>query len=249
MSSKRSLRALGLAFIIMLAFGAFGAIGARAEAPRWTVGGKTIVAAESKTFSATSTGSVAFTAANLKLKSTMAKDCSISGSIVGSAAGSPGKDKEVIIHCINVEVLGHEKECTVNSPGAAVGTIKTEKLESTLVWLNAAGDAEVGDTLANEANTAKPLVTVEVEGVECPLNGDYDLTGNVIAKVEPVTKDVGTGALVFPEAPIKPYWTNQTPTRTKDEDPGLKAGGVEAVFHGKFNYVLTSGELFGVEPG
>jgi hypothetical protein len=243
---------LGPVLVAVLAVSAFAATSAQASAPHWTVGGKTIIATESQAFTAKSTGTIGLEVAGLSLRSTTSKDCTASGSIVGSGGGAPGTSRNVTIKCTNVEVLvggNPSSGCTVHSPGQANGTVITNELRSTLVWLEETGTEKVGNTFTPESGTT--FVTLEVTGNECPefLFERYDITGNVIATVDPVKKDVEEGTLTLPETPHKTYWTNQTPTRVKDVDSGLLWKGGAAVFWGTFDFGLVSKELFGVEPG
>jgi len=262
MSLKRSIKVLGLVLAAACAISVVVAGAAQANAPRWTITegatAKTLTAAESRAFTAKSTTETVLrqgaVGSAIELKSA-AGECTAVGSIVGSAAGSPGKNKEVILTCKGVKVFNKNIEqpaCGAKSPGAPAGTIVTNKLESTLVWeqTNSSEDTLVGDTFVNEENTATGLFsTVELTGEACAIASKLNITGNTICTVEPVTTHVTTGILNCPAEGNKVYFTNQTPDRTKDEDAGLKLGAAPSTFTGKFNITLNSDELFGVEPG
>jgi hypothetical protein len=189
------------------------------------------------------------------VKTASAGDCTASGSIVGSAAGSPGTAKETVLTCKNASVFVAGVEwplCTVHSPAQPIGTIVSSKLEGKLAWLSEKGDSEVGHTFNPEVNPSGPIFTLEFTDApkhECGIS-TVNVTGSMVARVERITEDAIERNFVFPETAIHNVWTNTTPRTkvTKTED-NLQIGGNASVLKGAFNFSLTSKELWGVEPG
>jgi hypothetical protein len=255
------------AFAAVFAFSAMAAGAAQASAPRWTVGGATPLANLSLPFTGKSTGAEnskdeqakevgtlevpgLFTLKNPKDK------CTVTGRIVGSAALSPGTNKEVVLHCEGVEFTsaGLNAACVVHSPGKPDGTIATEKLESRLVWLASTGTTHVGDRFESEASTGGPLVSLEIAekpGKECILTGmKFEVKGCVIGTMETPNTDKETQAINFPTPPITNSFDNKTPTpRNAEPACSLTVGGKAAQFTNTFDLTLNSQELWGVEPG
>ena len=253
MNRKRNLKVLGLALIVVFGLSALAAGAAQANAPRWTVtvGGvaKTLGAAETREFTTKST--TGFTLGAAGLFGITSPSCTMSGTIRGSGVGESGTNENVLLHCIEVQVEGN-KSCVVHSPGAPDGTIVSNKLSSKLVWLNATGDAEVGDTFSG--------IDFNIEITKCVLEGEYTVHGNLIAKIEPVTEHKVEGQLTFPVVQIKKYWDNETPTRKSTEDTGLLIGVRPAIFTGWnattgvqetgiMDMTLAENVEWGIEPG
>ena len=254
----RNLKVLGLALIAVFAFGVVAAGAAQANAPRWTVTenseAKTLSATETREFTSKST--TGFTLGATGVASFTSPSCTASGTIRGSEKGQPGTNENVVLHCTEVKVEGN-KNCVVHSPGAAGGTVATEPLSSTLVWLSATSNDEVGDTF-KPVNANNLFVTLEVE--KCVLEGHYPVIGNFIAKVEPVTEHKIEGQLTAPVAQIHAYWNNETPTRAKQEDAGLTLKAKAATFTGwnattntaetgVMDVTLANNVEWGIEPG
>jgi hypothetical protein len=257
MSLKGNIKALSLALAAVFAFSALSAVAAQANAPRWTVAGSTIGSAVTKEFHAESTGQVSLiqggTGLEIKSGGTAKGECTVKGKIVGSNAGEPGKNKEMTLTCKNLKIfvsgVDQSAVCTLHSPGKADGTVETNDLESTLVWLESSGDGKVGDLFQPEANTATGVFgKLEITGASCPVRQNFNITGGMIATVETVTQDVTENSLDFPATAHTKYWTNQTPTRTEDTAT-LKTGAAASTFVATFDVVLNPCELFGVEPG
>jgi hypothetical protein len=261
MSLKGNIKALSLALAAVFAFSALSAVAAQANAPRWTVDGSTIGSAVTREFHAESTGQVELiqggTGLEIKSGGTAKGECTAKGKIVGSEAGAPGKNKEVTLTCINAKVfvsgVDQSAICTVHSPSKPDGTIETNDLESTLVWLESSGDTRFGDLFQPEANTATgTFVKLEITGASCPVRQNLNVTGGAIGTVENVTQDLTENSLNFPATAHTKYWTNQTPTRTEDTAT-LKVGAAVSTFVATFDVVLKSNDLpceaFGVEPG
>lgn len=264
MSLKRYIQALG-ALVAMLAFGAMAAGAAQASAPRWTVGGATPLANLSFPFTGNSTGAEnskdeqAKEVGTLELPGFTLKNpkdkCTVTGRIVGSAALSPGTNKEVVLHCEEIEFTsaGLNAACVVHSPGKPDGTIATEKLESRLVWLTSAGTTHVGDRFESEASTGGPLVSLEFSGKpgkECILAGKLEVKGCVIGTMETPNTDKVTQAINFPTPPITNSFDNKTPTpRNAEPACRLTVAGKAVQFTNTFDLTLNSQELWGVEPG
>jgi hypothetical protein len=253
-SLKRNIKALGLALVAVVALGAIAASAAQATAPRFTVGGSTEFA--ETTFTGVNEGSVTLTnpSRNLVLHS---ETCTAHGFIKSSIKGEPSTFNRVTLTCtgVKVTIAGVDRTalCPVHSPKAANGTIVTKDADGRLVWTAASGDESIGMTFTAEAGTLEPFTELEITGATCPLaTGATPLkvTGEPIATNDtPTGEDATTQKVIFTDPADTEYWTNQTPTRTKDTDPGLKLGNTEAVFSGTFALKLTSDASWGVKAG
>jgi hypothetical protein len=251
-SKRRSLKGgaaiFSLALVAILAFSALsvGAASA-AEAPRWKVNGTYIGAGTSKAFTTTSTNEVVLSFKSGFYLASPAGECTQTGEIEGSAAGAPGTKKNVVLTCKKVKVFetAGKKElvnCTVKSAGAEVGTIKTNSLKGTLVWLNASG-AAAGDLV--EPTSGTNWATIEILGAACAAAQKANITGQGINQFLPVDEEVETAQLAFPSTAILNYYNNET-SRAKQTISQLKYGAVTATLSGNFNLSLTSKEKMGV---
>jgi hypothetical protein len=238
---------LGLALAAVLAFSAMAA-GVASAAPYWQVKGASLGAGATKPFTAASTTEVTLKAPGLGITlSSPAGECSQSGEIEGSAAGTPGKKKSVVLSCKKVKVVGAEEICSAKSVGAEVGTITTNSLKGTLVWLNETGNA-AGDLLEPTSGTNWAEIQIaNIPGKNCPLNGTYKVTGQVINEILPIEEEAVTSALLHPATAITNYWNNEA-SRVKQTISGLKVGPAKATLAGKFSSSLNSKETVGVSP-
>jgi hypothetical protein len=255
-SKRRSLKGgvavLSLALIAVLAFSAVAAASVT-TAPRWSVKATYIPAGTTKSFTATNTTEVRLNNASRHLTLTAEPGgCTESGEIEGSAEGTPGIKKNVVLTCKSLRTIinGIDRTtlCPVNSVGAEAGTIKTNTLKSTLVWLNQAPSGAAGDLLAPSSGTN--LATIEIKGASCPLNTGatpLNLTNGLIDAILPVEKEAQTGTLAFPETPTLSYWSNAE-SRSKTTIEQMKLGGTVATFNGNFAITLSPKEPFGVSP-
>jgi hypothetical protein len=251
-SKRRTLRGgaamLSLALVAVLALSALSAGAASAaEAPRWSANGTYLGTGATKAFTATSTSDVVL-AFNIWKLSSPAGECSESGEIEGSAAGTPGTKKNVVLTCKKVQVTDKNGKvlsgCTVRSSGAEIGTIKTNSVKSTLVWLNQTGGA-AGDLLAPTSGTS--LATIEILGEACAAQQTASLTGQAINQVLPVEKEAVTEQLAHPSTAITSYYNNEA-GRVKQTITQLKLGSVAATLGGDFNLSLSTKEPVGVSP-
>jgi hypothetical protein len=248
---KRKIKAFGFALVALCAIGVVSASAAFAveDAPRWTVAGAFLGSGVEEPFTGTSSGSVnlAVPALGVTLTSTT---CTTEGKIVGSAAEKPGTNKGVFLTCTGVTVTGGAN-CEVHSAGQANGTIKTNELDSILRWKEQTPSIAALDTLTPTSGANFVGITfVSKPGVTCALAGTtLQVTGNVLGAFTPVGEDVTEGTLTFPTPAIKKYFTNQTPSRTEDEDSGLLLGSNPATFSGVFKLKLTSGKTVGIKAG
>jgi hypothetical protein len=255
MSLKRCIKMLGLALMAMFAFSAVAVGAAQANAPHFTVNGSTSFGSQTITGSSTGVVTLSVPSLGVTLKTGAVNgECTAHGFITSSATGEPSKNKEVIVTCHNLEAFTSAgatiTTCTIHSPGQANGTVVTSKMESTLVWTAASGDASVGDLFQVEGNTTTGnFFSLEFTGAECPLAGSLNTTGGMIATVSAnaITADTTSGSLTFPPTADKEYWTNQTPTRTKDTITGLKFGTNSAVLGAVFD-LSSEGKSVGIEP-
>jgi hypothetical protein len=262
-SLKPNIKALGLALIAVFAFGAMVASAAQAaeDAPHFTVEGAspTETTFGERTFTGSNEGPVTLNNESRKLKMEVPSNgnCTTHGFIVSSAPEQPSTFRELTLTCTNIHVfingIDRTALCPVHSPGQANGTVKTNDIDGRLVWMAASGDEKIGETFTPEAGAAEPFTEMEITGANCPLatgSTPLKVLGNMIATNDsPTTEDATTQKIVFPATPDTHYWTNQTPTRTEDTDPGLTLGGTAAAYAGIFAFHLSTDELWGVEPG
>jgi hypothetical protein len=252
----RNIKALGLAFLAVFAFGAIAAAGAQANAPRWTVGANdpggthTLTAAETRGVSGVTTGTTTLSFAGGVLES---NTCTTAGTIMGSAAGSPGTLTGTL-ECTEVKVKEAAK-CIVKSEGAATnGTVITTNLTGRLVWLEgpeSTKDTKVGITFEPDpvAPASNAFAHIEISGVGCAATNKFTVIGNIICEVSPVTKDETNGTMNCPSPVLKEYWNNETP-RKKLTDNGLFIGVNPQTFVGHFiNLHLTNNVTWGICPG
>jgi hypothetical protein len=246
-SKRRSLKGgvsiFGLALVAVLALSALVASAASAtEAPRWKVNGAYPVPGVAKPFTATSTSEVVLSGAGAKFRSPAGK-CSTTGEIENGGVTEPGKEKNVVLTCKNV-TIAETSGCIIHSPGAEAGTVTTNTLKGTLVWLKGSGSA-AGELL--EAASGTTLATIEVSGSGCAAANTYPVTNAVIDEFLPVEKESATSELVFPGTPILKYWTNDA-SRAERTITRLKVLGANATLSGKFSFSLNSKESVGVNP-
>jgi sugar lactone lactonase YvrE len=219
-------------------------------APRWTVNGKSLAAGQVRPFTAASTTEVALKLSNGITLSSPTGECTESGEIEGSAAGTPGTKKNVVLTCQKVKVIetssGKEiPNCTVKSAGSEVGTLKTNSLKSTLVWLNETG-AAAGDLI--EPTSGTNWATIEILGAACAAAGKSNLIQAAISEVLPVAEEAKTSELNLPSTAILNYYNNET-SRAKQTIPQLKYGPATATLAGKFDFSLNSKEPVGAPSG
>jgi hypothetical protein len=154
-------------------------VASAASHPRWKVAGAFLGSGVEKEFTGSSIApQPTLKGGGINLEST---GCTTTGKIVGSAAGAPGTNTSVTLTCSGVKVIGTSATiCTVHSPGQANGTVKTNFLSSTLVYLNETSDAVVGDLF--KPTTGGEFVKIEITGEECSVAGNYAITGEIIGK-------------------------------------------------------------------
>jgi hypothetical protein len=253
----KHVKTLALALIAVFAFGALAAGAAQADsAPRWTYTegpvARYLGAGEEKTLTKASlTGDATLGSATVALDSTA---CSITGKIIGSAAGSPGTFTGTL-HCTGVTVEA-APNCGVRSEPSTTptGTVITTELKGTLVWLNATNTTEVGITFAPDTGS-NALAHIEIfkHPGACAAAGSYTVTETLICTVSPVGTHSTQGTITCPNAaeggPILKYWTNQTPTRTADTDNQLKFGLPKAIFTAHFVEIEIGGLSWGICSG
>lgn len=245
---KRRWTVFPLALVAVLACASFAAASASANPPRWKVNGAYLGANVAKPF--TSTSGVSRLRIPLLGVTIVCNKDKNTGSIVGSAAGSPGTNKEVVVTFEECRVEGAEEVCTVGNGKKII----TNKLKSELVWLSAEG-LNAGDLLTPEV-AGQPFTTIVVEGAECPLPKENKITGEALGKIEPINAFAVTGTLTFTDPAIAKYWTGDRPLtekekkegkkRTEHANGGLKFGANPAVFSSVDSVTLNSGEEFGV---
>jgi hypothetical protein len=230
--------------IAMLALSAVSVAAAQADsAPRWK-SGAFIAAGKPKAFTATNVGQVRLISGGLTM---ISSNCTITGQIIGSAAGSPGTAKEAVLTCTGMSVLNSGGKCVVGTPGKAAGELVSEKLNGQLVWLNSTGEAS---GIKVKAESGSLLGRISISGAECPVGGSHDLTGELITSVTPVASEAKELTLGLPDPSILTWWSN-TEARVKQsiESTRLKMGAGNATLLGSFSFGLNEKVVFGVFAG
>ncbi len=214
----------------------------------WLVGGKLLASGESKEFTATNDGRLSVLksivgASNTELTSptlTVEKGANIKG-------GKPGTNEETVIFAgvkVAKPLNEGEEVCTANSPGAAVGTVKTNPLKTEIVENEANGEPLILFKPKEGAN----FVTIEFKqkagAKECVIAGQSPtVTGSVLALPLPELGDVLTADLDI-EAASKEFLLN--PGGGTKEKAGLSLGGNVATFTALALVTLVSDELYGI---
>jgi len=221
-----------LALVAVFAFSAVAVASASAKEPRWKVGGAFLGSGVAEAFTSTSGASkLRVPARSLVLN---CKKDSGTGKIVGSAEGSAGTNKEVVVTF---------EECSVEGAAACVvPNIKTAKLKSELVWLAKTGNA-AGDRLTPESGEV--FTTILIEG--CAAEGTFPVKGEALGEALPDGTEASPGTLKFLDPAITKYFTGTTKkeeeegkARTEHANKGLTFGGAEAVFSSTDSVTLTS---------
>lgn len=249
-SKRRLSKGIPLMALLLLVVGAFSASAAQADAPSWTVGGTGTFLGTGTTknleWSNSTPMNLWVPAVNGQMISCEASSLGASSKIVGNASSNgSGTAKEVVINYTGCTLPTFPK-CTVRStnPSKPAGSITTNKLKGTLVWLGATGNSE---GLLLEAETGANLTTTSFEGEECVFSEiPKALTGSLVGKVEPEAgkPEQETAKIAFPLAQITKYWKGGE-KRVETGGVGLRWGGIPASYLGNEVGKLTEA---GVHP-
>jgi hypothetical protein len=257
MRLKRSIQILA-AVAAVFAFSAIAASSALAagDAPRWTAAGETLIIT-TEGFTGTSTGSAGGGLGKLEVPGLFeltnpAGKCAVTGNIQGSSVNTSGTLNTVLLRCHEVALAGLPKCVIEDETDNTLGTITTEFLKGTNVWLEATGD-KTGVTFTPTAvggSFAKLLVTDNPANPGCVFAGlTVKIEGSIIGEAEAPGTDATTQALNFPNPPIVASWSNATPRVKVGSFDGLAVGGKVASFTNTFDITLNSGRSWGVETG
>jgi hypothetical protein len=257
MSLKRSIQVLAtVAAVFAFSAIAASAVLAAGDAPRWTIGGVTPTSG-STAFSATSTGSAGGGVGKLEVPGLFeltnpANKCTASGNIAGSAANTSGTVNGMVLKCHEISVAGLPKCVLEDETDTIPGTVTTETLKGTTVWLAATGD-RAGVTFTPTAaggSFAKLLITDNPANPGCIFTGlTVKIEGSVVGEAETVGVDATNQALNFPNPPITETWSNATPRVKAATFDALKVGEKPATFTDTFDITLTGSPFWGVETG
>jgi hypothetical protein len=174
---SKKLKVLGLALIVVCAF---GAISASAQAvPKFTIEGGGSGAIRTTTVNTTSTNGGKLT---LTVKGLLWITCSSVGVEGGSVTNGTDEGSATSLKFAGCSIDNTsgvaQPLCNVKSAGAApVGTIETNALTATLVNVGGVGHVTF------KPNTGT-FVEVVVGGAECALAGTNKITGTAVAKIE-----------------------------------------------------------------
>jgi hypothetical protein len=246
METHRS-TSIALTLAVVLALSAIAASSAFAaeSAPRWKVGGVFLANGTSRKLEDQSFGEVLFRAPGLtgfNLKSTTCKLSS--GKIVGSAESKPGLLKELKLFCGALTVEGMSCSSTVTS----------KPIAGTLVWLASSG-GQAGIKLTAEAGPASEMFHFTITG--CALAGEYQATGELIAKVLPVETEQIEDEFQLPKAAectaanaLTGWWNNKEAREAQSLGTGFAMNASPAQFCGNFKmWLAEKTTAFGVFPG
>jgi len=248
MQSSR-VRLMLVALFGVLALGALTAAAAQAvEAPRWSIGGTDL--AEGKThYISTKIYSSAFTLTGGAITETCKEVKLVEGSLLGSNAGNPGKNNEVI-EFTKCEVSGTTGGKTITKC-KVVEPIRTNPVVSELVETEKAEPENKKGSLLTLFAPAEGTTFVTLEfttetGGNCPVNNK--VSGEVIGEVRTDPNTPPTlGTLVslesgateaeswlinFPSTPILKVTLIKNKEATQVTDKQLEAFSSEAVLEG-----------------
>jgi hypothetical protein len=172
--------------------------------------------------------------------------CTQTGEIVGAPLETPGTKQKVAMSCTKTTVA-KPGGCTVQSVGAAVGTITYNTMKSTLVWLNNAGES-AGDLLSAE-KAGGSLTELEVKGAGCEIAGKYTVSGEIITPFTPVAMLTQAATQGFPEPSTGEWWNNNAPRERKGLMVQLTVGGKNATLQSSFKVTLNPVDWFGIFAG
>jgi hypothetical protein len=232
------------AITVISAFALLASTASAKIAFQWKVGGKTLAAGESRTFTTSTDGktldfhSALLGAAILLLSN---KVTVTGGKIIG---GTPGTNEE-IVKFENVTVDSPSTKCTAETGGISnpvAGTIETALLSSQIVE----GETSHQPLILFSPKTAAAFVTIKFlnKGTEvCPVAGATgEVTGNILAQPLPTLGETLNGDLDF-EAPVQSFLLSAGGSA---ESAGLKFAGTEAAtLTGLLLNVLTTDEKYG----
>ncbi len=216
MQSSR-VRLMLVALLGVFAFSAVAAVAAQAEeAPFWSVGGARLAAGQThyitaKTYNVTGQ-TEGFT---LKAETGQTVHCSTiklkEGVLLGSNAGNPGTNDEVIEFSGGCTVINNGTPCEVEEP-IVTNSVKSELVESE--------KSTTAALLVEFFTTSGPFVTLKFKGTGCILK-ETAVSGKVAAEVREDPNNGTLGAVVklpnekkeakswllnFPTTPIKHVW-------------------------------------------
>ncbi len=226
---------VALTLAVIFGIGSSSAFAANV-APGWIVNEAFIGEGETKEVSAVSTSELVLSAELFGVEfsfSAPAGDCTLTGSIKGTAAES-ADTLEGSLKCTSAVVKG-PPSCKVNTSGQPTGTIVSNALKGTLVWRESTGPPT---GLLVKPVTGASLINLQVTG--CAVAGTYPLENEAIAKFEPVEEEVVPAVLSLPEAPILNWWSNAE-TRAKQTINQTAIFEEEAFLKASFKFELQGG--------
>ncbi len=243
MNSKRSVRGLIVALIIGV--GALAGTGAAAasEYPGWVVNEVPLPSGETAAFTDTNTTTLTLEVSGLVTLSAAAGNCTIAGSLRGTAFEAPDEMENTFLSCTGMTVKGSEN-CQVHTGKEAEGVFKTNKLKGTLAWVASTGGA-TGTILKPASGTELATVVIQAKtGKTCALSGTNVLSHEVLAKFLPVEEDVETAELSFPSTAALTYWSSASP-RVEQKVTQLNFGARATTLSSTFAMKLQAGGKVG----
>jgi hypothetical protein len=224
MQSSR-VRLMLVALLGVFAFAAVAAAAAQAEeAPRWTIGGKILEKGETHFITAkiyTTTENPVFTLQTGLKTITCGAVRLASGVLLGSSAGNPGTNNEVIEFFGKCKVTGNGTGCKVKEP------IKTRPVKSELVETEKGTKASLLVEFKPAEENVKEFTKIEFEaeaGGKCEV-ASTAVSGEVVACVRTDPKTGGIGELITLESEKKEATSWLLETRNGVSSVWLIAGG------------------------
>jgi hypothetical protein len=164
--------------------------------------------------------------------------------ILGSKAPNAGTGEETLTF---EECEYHfAPECEINKEKAGKAKIKTNLLQSTLVFETKAGaESEAGQTLTLlQPKSGKLWASVDVRGNGCPFTGETRLEGQVAALNVNGGEELASHELKFPEVHIGKYFVNESGKTVEKYGVELHLFGLKITWIGKTTLKLTSNKLW-----
>jgi hypothetical protein len=254
-ATMKRLRMIGVALLAVFALGAVAASAASAEtAPYFTVGGTRLVAGKTHNVAARVFGGKSFTLSNptLKLKITCTAFTLKGGVLLGSNAGSPGKDNEIVeFSGCTLEEGNGAPECKLASETITTEGIVSEQVETVVNSKNGGQLLEVFRPAGTKFVELHFTPTSKCTLPEAPVEGSTvaevlkDETAEGKIELGQTPTQATSYLLKFPATPITLVWLISNGSG-KIEKAGQTSFGFESVQTGT-SLVLLANTKFAAE--
>jgi hypothetical protein len=215
-------RAATLILLVGIFLGASSASALAIEPPGWIVEeGMVEPGSTEATLVSTATTKLTSTVLGVSVEFTSASgNCQLSGGMLNGTTAEAPDTITGALKCTSM-VVEKPANCSVSSPGQAAGTVLTNALKGTLVWLESTG-GQAGILIKPSSGTE--LAKLVFSGSKCALaEVESPLKKEAIAKLTPVEEEVETATASLPGTPILNWWSNAE-TRSKETISQLTLG-------------------------